>query len=778
MNRQILNSYFGLIINLGVALVIVSTLFLFANLTTDLYDTPKFIILLIVTAALLCLVAVKFILDNKVVLLRTPLDLPLLMLLAVAIVSTFLSPAPFVSLLGNAARVHPSLASLAVYVIFYFVIINSLKLKDVKSVLYLLTGGGVLLSVLSLLSYSGIKILPNPWIQGLNFTPTGSSFSTTAILALLIPIVTSNMVAGPLTGKILNSLILTLFGVTIALTGTWATWVAAVFGFALTVALSLPITRIERIKPLDLMALGVPVVATVLVILLSFIPPLSGVANPFYSQTKNFPREVQLPFVHSWKIAISAFRDSPFWGTGSGTFLFDFTKYKPIEINSSKTLWNLRFDSGFNEYLQVLATMGGIGFLALVSLTALFISSAYSTLKASTSKGPARSADGSLNDSPGGEVSRALAVAGLTFFILLLLHSSSLVLWVIGAIILACFMITIIDSGEASSVTSASSFKETFLRIANISLRDSSAQTIRIEALPSVLLTVAVALSLFALFFGGKFVFADFHHRNALTAIAQNQGIVAYNELIAAEKLNPHSDLYRTDLAQVNFALANAIAQAKGPTEASPAGSLTDTDKQNIQTLLQQSINEGRVAVTLSPNSAINWEILALLYRQIAGVAQNALIFSLDSYGKAIFQDPLNPILRLNVGGTYYAIKNYDLAIRFFTDSINIKPDFANGYYNLSVALRDKGDLNTALAVAERMITLVDKDSPDYKVASDYLDDLKNKVAPTSPEQPPAATTSGALQNQKLPKVVDVGNPPEKIATPPAIPKPSPTPQP
>ena len=303
----------------------------------------------------------------------------------------------------------------------------------------------------------------------------------------------------------------------------------------------------------------------------------------------------------------------------------------------------------------------------------------------------------------------------------------------------------------------------------------SQTETIRIEALPSILLTVFAALVLGAFFFGGKFVLADYHHRLALNAVSKNNGLLAYNELVIAEKLNSVNDLYRTDLAQINFALANSIASAKGPTESSPSGSLTDQDKQNIQVLLQQSINEGKTATILNPKSAINWEILALLYRQVAGVAQNALLFSLDAYGKAIFQDPFNPQLRLNVGGTYYAVKAYDLAIRFFTDSINLKPDFANGYYNLSVALRDKGDMPSALQAAEKVVELVDKNSSDYKIATDYLADLKTKAG--VPSEPPAATTSGALQDEKLPKITDLGKP-EKISTPAAIKKPGATPTP
>ena len=664
--------------------------------------------------------------------------------------------------------------------LFYFILVNNLKnLKEVRWILYLTLGFSQILAIVTLLSYWGVKILPLSWAQMQNFTPTGSSFSTTAILALFIPFILMGILSSskPLF-IIIHSLFLFLTGLTIALTGTWATWIAAIVGLVLSFLAVSPIKQISQIKPIKLIGLVVPIAIIGLVAALSLIPPIGSAKNPIYTQAQNFPREIQLGALDSWKISVSSFRDAPFWGTGPSTYLFDFTNYKPVEFNSSK-LWNIRFDSAFNEYLQILATLGAIGIVALLSLTALFVSSASSVILSA-----AKDLRDSSSMTPQNEKT-ALAISGLVFFIILALHPSTLLLWVVGLLILACFMAISLPTGEPKSWSvNNKDFKSMFLQIAgNVGNINPTSETIRQDALPGVLFIISLALVIFAFFFGGKIALADYHHRLALNAVSQNQGIVAYNELVVAEKLNPYSDLYRVDFAQVNFALANAIASAKGPTEASPAGSLTDQDKQNIQVLLQQSINEGRTAVTLSPKSAINWEILGLLYRQIAGVAQNALQFSLDSYGRAIFQDPLNPVLRVNVGGVYYAIKNYDLAIRFFSDSINLKPDFANGYYNLSVALRDKGDLANAQAVAEKLVTLVDQASPDYKTANDYLNDLKAQTGePAStqgePPQPPAATASGALQNQNLPKVVNVGNPPEKIATPEAVKKPSPTPSP
>ncbi len=735
--QNLVSTYINLIFRAGLIIVVLATYFLFTNLTSESFDMAKFLVLIVFVCIMLILTSAKFAIENKVNFKRTPFDLPLILLLVVGIVSTVFSHAPFVSLLGYNIRVHGSLASFIAYILFYFVLTQNLRTQtQIKTILNLSILFGAVLSLLSLASYFGIKTLP--------ITTTGSSFSTTAILALLIPIVVSEILHYKnFTFMVVNTFFLALFGVTLGLTGSMSTWVAGGAGLLITFFVLNP-TGLNlnsfSLKP-QIAGILTALVVTVLAVGLSFVPPAGKMTNPLYQASKNFPREVTLDYLNSWKISVSAFRDSPFWGAGPSTYLFNFTTYKPIEFNNSK-YWNIRFDSAFNEYFQVLANFGGLGLLALLSLTALFLTRVFTVFKSKES------------------LNVGLGVSGLGFFIILALHASTLPFFVIGLLVLACFWT--LNTGEGRIPF--------FSNLVNMS----SEQISKVEALPSIILTVSIALVLFTAFFGGKIYLADYHHKNALKAVAQNNGVVAYNELIASEKLNPWSDLYRTDLAQVNFALANAIALSKGPTATSPQGSLTDQDKQNIQTLLQQSITEGRTAVTLSPRSAINWEILALLYRQIAGVAQNALLFSLDSYGRAIFNDPLNPALRLNVGGVYYAVKSYDQAIRFFTDAINLKPDYANGYYNLSVALRDKGDLPGAIQAGEKVVTLVDKGSSDYKIATDYLADLKVKAG-GPPTEPPAAGTTGALQEQKLPKVINLPKP-ENIATPEAIKKPSPSP--
>ncbi len=777
--KQTLDKYLNTAFQVGLIITVLSTLFFFLNSTTDFYETPKFFVLLVFTGIFLVLSTVRFAVSERVVFSRTPLDLPLLLLLVIGIVSTVLSPSPFIALLGNQLKLNGSLVAWAIYIIFYFIVINNLKgVKNVRKVVYLLVGSGLVLSVISLLSYAGLTLLPKPWTHGLNFTPTGSNFATTAILSLLLPVAALEILGNskPLM-KVAGAVALAVFGVTIALTGVWATYVAALVGLGVVLLLTRP-----KLTNSSLPLLIGPVIIVAAVTLLSYIPPVGNTFNPFYTQAQKFPRETQLPFPSSWKVSVSAFRDSPFWGTGPATYLFNFTNYKPIEFNQT-SLWNVRFDSAFNEYLDVLASLGGIGLLALLSLTALYITAVKKTFRLRHPEIVSGSYQEIQNRvrNDNNRLTLGLAIAGLLFFVILLLHASTLALWVVGLILIAGFMALNTQDNDSPKYRDPNSFRTFFNRVANtVAPTETSSETIRIDALPSILLIAALVLVGGAFFLGGQYLVADFHHRTALNAVAQNQGLLAYNELVAAERLNPYSDVYRTDLAQTNFALANAIAVAKGPSTASPSGTLTDADKQNIQVLLQQAINEGRNAVSLAPRSTVDWEILGNIYRQISGVAQNALLFALDSYGRSIQNDPLNPLLRLNVGGTYYAIKNYDMAIRFFTDAINLKPDYPNAYYNLAVALRDKGDVTTAQQVAEQLLTLIkDKNSQDYQTASKLLDELKNSTSKAASESstPPAAQSNSALNQKELPKVIDLPKP-DSIATPSAVKKPNSTPEP
>lgn len=251
-------------------------------------------------------------------------------------------------------------------------------------------------------------------------------------------------------------------------------------------------------------------------------------------------------------------------------------------------------------------------------------------------------------------------------------------------------------------------------------------------------LLVAVPVFIFIpvfLFFSGKLAAAEIIYRQALAAVIANDGRRAYEQTQQAIILNPYMDRYRTTYAQINLALANTIAAGEN---------LNDQQKQTVSQLIQQSIQEGKVAVTLAPFKASNWEVLAGVYKSIIPLAKGADQFSLQTISQAINLDPMNPNYRIALGGIYYQLKDYDSAIDAFKLAVATKPDLANAHYNLAIAYREKGDIERAIAEINNVLALVAKDSKDYELAQQELQSLENK-RPAQPEGLPAQTGGETL---------------------------------
>lgn len=768
--RAKISAYISTAIFFIILLVAGLTPLIFANQTTEFFEIPKMAFFIGAVVLLIVLWSINWVVAGKVFFTRTPLDIPFVLLLGVLILSTVFSDTKYISLLGNFPRIHGSLVSWIAYILFYFVAVSNLKtFSQVKLVFYTILASTVIVALISLLSYFGIY-LPLDFAQAANFNPTGSAFSATALMVILLPLLTLAIInpKGFKAQKSVDSAntpkaevallevtrsylmmpqpvaiaLSILFGITIALTGLLATQIAAL----VVVVLTLLVSNKTELKK-NAVFLILPVIASVAIYILGFFP--ANQANIFYQKQQNFPREIQLPFIPSWKVSASAFRDIPFQGSGPSTYIFNYSIYRPVDLNLTN-LWNLRFDTAFNEYLQILGTLGGLGFIAFVFLTGIILFLSWGGLIEK---------EHSLNT--------AISISAVSGIAILLFHVTTPTMLVVFILVLA--MLMVVHKSVSNKVEELSiGIKASKITDSNLVVGD---------ILPYIMIIPILGVALIVFWNEGKFLMADYYHRMALNSATTNAQDT-YKYLQQAEILNPLVDTYRTDLAQTNFALANAIARAKGPTESSAAGSLTDKDKQDIQILLSQSIREGRAAVALSPRSAQNFEILASIYRQITGVADNALEFALDSYGQAINRDPLNPVLRLNVGQVYYAIKNYDLAARFFTDAITLKNDYANAYFNLAYALKEKGDTLAAQAAAERLVSILEPNTPDYEVATKLVADLKatNDNAKSQQQSASPIEEDGALQQESLPNVLDLPKP-ENISTPAAVQK-SPTPAP
>ena len=116
--------------------------------------------------------------------------------------------------------------------------------------------------------------------------------------------------------------------------------------------------------------------------------------------------------------------------------------------------------------------------------------------------------------------------------------------------------------------------------------------------------------------------------------------------------------------------------------------------------------------------------------------------------------DPINPLLRIKLGGIYYADGKFEDAVKIFELAVLAKPDFANSHFNLAMAYKGNKQIEKAKEQLNITLTLVEKDSKDYELVKKELDTIDEKVenTETNPVQTenltPPATPSPTQEPQ------------------------------
>ena len=404
----------------------------------------------------------------------------------------------------------------------------------------------------------------------------------------------------------------------------------------------------------------------------------------------------------SWEIVIETLKQSPIWGSGPDNYVAAFNLFRPLTYNQT-ALWLTRFSTASNYYFTLITE---VGFAGLAAIAVLLIS-----------------------------VYRVVVVN---------LRQKN---WEITSLALLVVLFAILPSAPVLI----------FLLMALLAVfSHSEEKSVSLSAgkVPSAIIAAPILIGIVALgIFGTKAVTAELAYQKSLVALTNNDAKNTYNLMTSAATLNPYVDRYHASLAQVDMALATSIANNKN---------LTDTDRTNITQLISQAINEGKATVTLNPGRSANWELLAQIYGSIMPFAQGADQFAIQTYTQAVALDPINPNLRVALGGIYYSLGRYDNAIDAFKLAVLAKSNLANAHYNLAIAYRDKKDYDNAISEMNTVLALVSPGSSDYTLAKSTLDALqKNK----------AATTTAAENLTTPQKQTEIIKPPLTLpqeATPPA----------
>lgn len=415
---------------------------------------------------------------------------------------------------------------------------------------------------------------------------------------------------------------------------------------------------------------------------------------------------ILLPYAASWSISIDTLKAprTALIGFGPQAFGNAYNQFKPNWINRTD-LWNVLFTQGSNAPFTLLVTTGLLGLSAWLLL---FYKVARQTFKTT--------ADG-----------RIAQYMLLTTFVIQLVLPPSIVILALQGMLLVVWKVL-----EESRFDEIEVYGLTLRRVKNKTVAHPMTNNARAVLYSfTVVMVLLIGVVTYAL---GRNTIAHYQMLASLSAAQEGNAIGVYNSQQLAVQMNPYNDSFRRRYASTNLTIAAALAQK---------ADRTPEENQQFSQLVQQAIREAKAATLLDQTDSANWASLAQVYRSLIGAAADADQWAVTSYIQAIQTDPQNPQLRVELGGILYGAENYVEAAQFFQQSIDLKPDYANAYYNLANTLANAGDLQNAKLVYQQTLQLVPADSEDYLQASNELQQVDELLQQQLEQQAAAGQAEG-----------------------------------
>jgi O-antigen ligase len=666
----------------------------FLPITTEFFSFNKLALITLATLLLVILVGIKVITGERIELIKSSIDKPLIAVLAVMALSTVFSVNKTDSIFGTQGR-WLGLFSFGVIVAYFYLSTPAFKeSKAIKTSLYAIILGSVLSSIMAILSYYKIFLSSEPFLRLQNFSLTGSTKDAIILAAISIAIALVLAIYenfAPAKISLYATIAINFF--LIAITGTLLGWALVVIGIIATVVFSDKELLVG--KKFDLL---IPVVLMTII--------LAGVVLPSTRALlvdKNYVVEVSLPAKESWYIATSTIQDYPILATGPSTFQLNYTRYKPLSANNTG-YWDRRFDKPYNELFNVLATIGIVGTAASLFFAIKALKFAYASKQ--------------VKDETG-----VVVIAGVLTIVML---SSFMFTYAsILNVFLLFFALSILVGAHTLSADQSKYVKPLVIESTNLSsIAGDSGAIIAVQYTKYVL---CIPVFLFAGYIGYLSVrnyAGEYFMRRSLVDIVNNDSNGTYNSQILALKYNPNRDVYYDSFARTNLTLANALASKQN---------LTDAEKQTVQTLVTQAIRNARLASeVVGPLNVSNWETRALIYKNLINVAQNASDWAINSYNTAIQLDPTNPRLRLDLGGIYFSKGDFLSAANQFRQATVLKQDYGNAHYNFALSLIKLNEFDQAKRELDITKLLVPQDSEDARLVEKELAALPKPAAVTA----------------------------------------------
>lgn len=704
---------------------------------TDAIEFSKQSLLIPVVAIALVAWIGKALAERKLVLTRHWMHLVVGLFGLGYLLSAAFSQDRMLSFFGAPGQVAWSFATVLAFLALYFVVVNQVRTTEkLYDLLFVYLGGSLVVAIFGLLQISGVHILGGVFSSNAINT-VGTAFSLAAYL--VVPLLLSAGLAfhgcrnnvcllgskGPMgiAARVMVWATGILSLVYIFLVDYWLTWAILLVGTVVMVAVAYARTK-KVSNPLRLAIPGVLIVVSAL--LLAFKAPIA----------MNIASEVSPSAMASFEISKQALRDHAIFGTGPGTWIYDYAKYRVQLVNLSP-FWNVRFDRGYSTFLTLLATTGIVGVaLWLILILSLLV-------KAVTQ----------LTKEKDDDAWYAYLVT-FTGFVALIFTSFFAHLNIAHAFAFWLLM----------SLLTALVAKNTITWEKNSTV---------VFGLLSVKFIVLSVVAISAAWLIGQRALAESRFTSAVSTFRANGNLdEVIGKLESARALNPTADVYVRNLAQANLVKAARLIQAKPSAE----------DAAKVNLAIKNAVDLGIAATNVNPQNVDNWSNVALMYQSVASFVQGADEYAITNYKAASDREPQNPVFLSEIGKLYLlradayrteinstdaakkataekgVQENLALAEDFLKKSIVAKPDYLAARYQLGVVYERQNRVKDSIAELEKVLTLNNKDvGVAFELSilyyrdgrKDQSRDLLEKVVQFAPENVNARWYLSALQEEQ-----------------------------
>ncbi|MEA3463894.1 MAG: tetratricopeptide repeat protein [Patescibacteria group bacterium] len=706
----------SIIIYLIKALALILPLF-FLPLTVEWFEFNKQYLLWLAVPLIVLLWLIKMIIDKEIKFRQTPLDIPIVLFLALACLSSVFSLDRFSSFFGFYGRFSDAWLGLLSLVLFYFIltnfsaakgklnVFNIIKLMllsySVVIITALLTIFGWLRELIALLAWIFPRAIGQAEFNVITFNTAGGSleglsiFSAAVIFLLIgllifnnkrsrwprvshqrhsLPSKTANNVKGeiPLTSRWPRvfhprhnlpsswffSIILILSILFLVIINFYIAWWCLFAGAVLYFILALISAKRGNLG-LALKNLTWPAILIIISLTFLIFPEINS--GSFFIG-KKLPQEIRLDYKTALSVVKQSVKDKPLLGKGPGTFSYDFSLYRDSDFNQS-IFWQYRFDKAPSHILEMAAGLGSLGILSYFLILSVFFYLVFIFSKKFL-----------LHYSKDNGLIISLLIAFVVLFLAQFVYLINTILLFLFWTCMALIMVLLRDTDKTI-------FKE---RIIKLDKHKSSSKLI-------YLLLVAIAAGwLFLTALEIKYWAAD-----VIYAKAANQEA----NLIKAARLNPNRYNYEISLAKLYLNQVRAEF-------AKPAG---ERDSRLMHIKIDNSINWARQAVKTSVNSVVAHETLGMIYRDVRLLTVGSEAWAARSFEQAGKLEPGNPVLLTELAKAYLNNGMIAEAKKSFSQALNLKNDYYDAKFGLAkVYVKEKNEKDAIIILEELTDLAVD----------------------------------------------------------------------